>query len=86
MQESDVRRSLTTISEALQADGYELSAKLEGGELHIQISATDGACEDCLIPQSLMREMVASAMVDAGQPLPDEDIQISYPGQKPEQT
>jgi hypothetical protein len=74
--ESDTA-ALAGLRAGLEADGYELAAQaVEGGRYRVEITATENACEDCLVPKPLMARLVASAL-DVG---PDH-IELRYPNE-----
>lgn len=77
MTDSTLDRALEPVSSALAADGYALTARLEGGALAVRIAATPEACEDCLIPKDLMGRMIASALAGAG--LTASSVDLRYP-------
>jgi len=64
--QQDLDHALEPVSSALAADGYVLSARFEEDALTVRIAAGPDACEDCLIPKSLMARMIGSALADAG--------------------
>jgi hypothetical protein len=75
---ADVQSALSPVSGALDADGYRLALSLEPeNRLRVVISAGPEACEDCLVPKSLMEQMIGSALLGAG--LPPFDVQVVYP-------
>jgi hypothetical protein len=74
----DVQSALSPVSGALDADGYRLALTLEPENgLRVVISAGPEACEDCLVPKSLMEQMIGSALQGAG--LPALDLHVVYP-------
>lgn len=55
----DVKQALSPISQSLEADGYELTiGDMTSGTLHVSIAATENACEECLMPKSMMQNMI----------------------------
>ena len=56
-----IGNALQPIVAALAADGYQLSATFEGGSLKVGIVAGPDACEDCLVPKSMMTVMIKMA-------------------------
>jgi hypothetical protein len=70
---------LQPVSVALAADGYELSAALERGALKVAIAAGPDACEDCLVPKAMMRDMIKSVLSDAG--VEAAEFELSYPNE-----
>jgi len=79
---ASVVSALAPISGALEADGYQLVVSLPGKDrLRVQITAGPEACEDCLIPRSMMESMIETAVNGAGLPLPTLDV--VYPVEGP---
>lgn len=76
----DLERSLSTLSDALAADGYRLESRLESNILSLRIVATDNACSDCLVPKYVMKTLVQSALRKEGITTSDVVINLTYPG------
>jgi hypothetical protein len=58
-----VDEALQGLRAVLQADGYELGWTREGdSELVVQVVAGEGACEDCLVPETVMRSILTDAL------------------------
>lgn len=65
---------LQPLQSSLRADGYELEAWEEAGRIGIRISASAGACADCLVPKNVMRGILGQVLGA------DEDvIDLTYP-------
>lgn len=65
---------LEEFRKSLAVDGYELNAHVTGSSAAVRIVAGPDACDDCLVPKEIMREMLAPALgvtADA--------IDLSYP-------
>lgn len=77
MQLDDFRRALRPTREGLEAAGFGFEVSEVGGRLRLKVIAGAGACEDCLVPKSLFREMAATEIREAG--LPEPDLDIVYP-------
>lgn len=67
---------LRTMRAALEADGYLLDVTEDGERLDARISAGPGACEDCLVPKTIMRAMLQQALG-----VPEQSIDLRYPGE-----
>jgi Fe-S cluster biogenesis protein NfuA len=67
---------LATVRDALRLDGYDLHVVDAAETLSVRIVALDGACEDCLVPQSVMAATLSAAL---GGGYPPERIAIEYP-------
>lgn len=58
-----VDAALRPMRDTLAADGYVLEWSMqEQNQIGIQVSATGGACEDCLVPQEIMRAIIDTAL------------------------
>jgi hypothetical protein len=59
--------ALAGIRTALQADGYDLVLDAASPrELRVAIDASAEACGECLIPMDSMRDLIESALAEAG--------------------
>jgi hypothetical protein len=67
---------LATIRTSLEADGYRLDVEERGERLAASVSATEQACEDCLVPKDLMKAMMEQALG-----VPAQAIDLTYPGE-----
>jgi hypothetical protein len=67
---------LRPLQSSLRADGYQLEAREGSGRIGIQISASAGACADCLVPKDVMRGIVGQVLGVA-----EDIIDLSYPGE-----
>jgi hypothetical protein len=55
--------ALQPMRDTLAADGYALEWSLEErNQIGIQVFATGGACEDCLVPAEMMRAIIDTAL------------------------
>ena len=61
----------------LEAAGFELALGEEQGRLRLTVIAGKDACEDCLVPKSLFKQMADDEILAAG--LPKVDLDIVYP-------
>jgi hypothetical protein len=69
--------SLSDLRAALEADGYLLDVREDGERLDARISATPAACEDCLVPKPVLLAMLQQALG-----VPEEAIDLRYPGER----
>jgi hypothetical protein len=53
---------LAGIRDMLRADGYEMVIQVGEGEVAVSVVATDGACEECLVPSDLMTEIIRDSL------------------------
>jgi Fe-S cluster biogenesis protein NfuA len=74
---SAVAAGLDPIVRALRADGYDLEVeRIENERLCVRIVAGEGACEDCLSPAVVLRELISAALDGLYGP---EDIDFAQP-------
>ncbi|MBN9426948.1 MAG: hypothetical protein J0H09_10620 [Burkholderiales bacterium] len=73
----DFRRALTPTREGLEAAGFDFEVSEVEGRMKLKVIAGAGACEDCLVPKSLFRDMAVAEIREAG--LPERDFDIVYP-------
>lgn len=66
--------ALDGIRGTLAADGYRLAAASNGPGIEVRITAGPDACADCLVPKSLMRGVLRSALG-----VPEHEITLIYP-------
>lgn len=70
--------ALSPIESTMNADGYTLKAtEGPGGQLEIRIEALDGACEDCLVPESVMLPMMQRMLVTNAVTV--RSLKVAYP-------
>jgi hypothetical protein len=71
---------LSPMADALRADGYDLGvAWAPHSELRVAVTAGPDACEDCLVPSKLFRDMVVDRLTKGGEEIPAGQVRISYP-------
>jgi hypothetical protein len=61
----------------LAADGYLLDIAEQGIRVRVTITATPQACAGCLVPQDLMRSILADTLG-----VPSDAIDLTYPTEK----
>ncbi len=66
--------ALAQVRRTLEADGFHLDAREDGGRLHITVTADPGTCGDCLVPKSVLRQILRRALG-----IPAESIDVTYP-------
>ena len=69
----DVAR-LEPLQASLDADGYRMEAREEGGRIGVRISASGSACADCLVPKNIMRGILGQVLGVA-----EDVIDLTYP-------
>jgi len=74
--EQEATNRLDGIATALRADGYSLVVEGADETLSVRIAALDGACEECLVPPTVLAGMLSAAL--AGE-WPPERISLTYP-------
>jgi hypothetical protein len=75
----DVERALQSMRTMLAADGYELNVRVDDGRLDLRVAATDGACEDCLVPKPVMRDIAVQMLGKEGISGDATDVVLTYP-------
>lgn len=74
----EVEQAVAPIAQSLASDGYELVVEeSNAGELRLRITAGPDACEECLVPQSVMRPMLQSSLETIG--VLETGWQLRYP-------
>jgi hypothetical protein len=69
--------ALQELRSSLEADGYRLDVRREGGgRVGVRVSATPAACADCLVPKPVLRGILQQALGVAA-----ESIDLSYPSE-----
>ncbi len=69
--------ALASFREMMATDGYLLTWSDVGNDkVVVKIAATDGACEDCLVPLAIMTNIMAKALA----PTPYELDHVELPG------
>lgn len=66
--------ALTGLREMLAADDYRLTVTESGDGVAVRITAGPDACDDCLVPKSVMRGVLRNALGVA-----EENITLEYP-------
>lgn len=74
---SALREALQPTRTGLEAAGFDVAFADAGGKLQLKITARPEACEDCLVPKSLFRQMANDEVRDAG--LEPVEMEILYP-------
>lgn len=65
---------LDQFNQTLAADGYHLDIEETGDTFKGVVTAADGVCDDCLVPQEIMKTILAPML--GTQP---EKIELTYP-------
>lgn len=55
-------KQLDQLRQTLQADDYRMDVDLQGTAAVVTIVAGPDACEECLVPKSLMQQMLAPVL------------------------
>jgi hypothetical protein len=76
----EARSLLQHVHDMLQADGYDLAVDVAEDRVVLSISATASACEECLIPQDLMTEVVRDSLSHGPTGAYTGGIELHYPG------
>jgi hypothetical protein len=76
MDEVGLAERLVELRRSLDADGYALDAREEGGRIRATISvAREDACADCLVPAEILTGILGQMLG-----VRSEQIDVTYPG------
>lgn len=78
---SGISEAVAPIRSALEADGYELHVEPSSDGTVLSIVAGPEACEDCLIPATVLEPMIAQALRERG--LGSVAWSLRYPSHQP---
>lgn len=74
---AELEKAIEPFAEALRSDGYEIAvASVSEKAIDLRITALEGACEDCLVPEHVMAPMIADTLPPS---LRTAAIRIQYP-------
>ena len=71
--------ALRPLSAALEQDGYKVAVEVVGHGVAVRVRAGHDACKECLVPKSVMAELMMQSLSDAGLPVSREQLTLSYP-------
>jgi hypothetical protein len=77
MTSAAVTAALAPLRDMLALDGYGLSLTERGDELVARITAGPEACEDCLVPKTIMAAHIERALLEALLEVPS--VRLVYP-------
>jgi hypothetical protein len=66
--------SLSGLRSTLEADDYRMAVAESGDRVEVTITAGPAACEDCLVPKPIMRNILHAALG-----VPEDAIVLRYP-------
>lgn len=69
-----IRAALEPTRKGLEAAGFGLTLEESSGRLRLTVVAGSAACEDCLVPKQLFRQMAVDEIRDGGLKVVDMDI------------
>lgn len=72
-----IKTALSATSEGLDAAGFDLHVEAGEDHLHLRVQAREGACEDCLVPKSMFKQMALDELREGGYSFTD--LEIHYP-------
>jgi hypothetical protein len=78
---AEARSLLQQVHDMLAADGYDLEVDVADERLILAISATESACEECLIPPDLMTAVVRDSLDKSSEGAFTGEIELRYPGE-----
>lgn len=74
-----VDNALASFREMMATDGYLLTwSEVGGDKVVVKIDASDGACEDCLVPLPVMTSIMAKALDPTGYELDHVELPGSH--------
>ncbi|MGV2984668.1 hypothetical protein ACNPNP_13275 [Microbacterium sp. AGC85] len=74
-----VDNALASFREMMATDGYLLTwSEVGGDKVVVKIDASDGACEDCLVPLPVMTSIMAKALDSTGYELDHVELPGSH--------
>lgn len=71
------RELLQPLAALLGADGYELTASVEGHALAVTVKAGPDACADCLVPPAVFEQILRDALERGA--VHDMPMDVRYP-------
>lgn len=78
---SEPAEALSSLSETLALDGYRLDVEVvappgagEPGRVRLAVSAGEGACEECLVPEDVFAAIASDSLG------PSWAVEVRYPG------
>lgn len=66
--------ALSGLRSTLEADDYRMAVAEAGSAVEVTITAGPNACEDCLVPKPIMRNILHAALG-----VPEDAIVLTYP-------
>ena len=72
-----VSRAISATREGLEASGYAIECSERGGRLVFTIRATEGACEECLVPKPVFTSILGRELADGG--IEAGEFEVAYP-------
>jgi hypothetical protein len=66
--------ALSGLRSTLEADGYRMAVTETGDSVEVTITAGPAACDDCLVPKPIMRNILHAALG-----VPEDAIVLVYP-------
>jgi hypothetical protein len=72
-----ISEALKPTRDGLEAAGFSLELAERNEQLVLTVVGGESACEDCLVPKSLFKQMAKDEISEAG--LSATDLQILYP-------
>jgi hypothetical protein len=72
-----LKTALAPTRDGLDASGFDLGLAEQNGQLVLTVIPRENACEDCLVPKSLFKQMARDEIVDAG--LAPVELDVLYP-------
>ena len=78
--EKSARDALELITTTMANDGYALTvSEAAEGTLEVRIEALEDACEECLVPKTVMEPMIESLLAEGG--VTPSRLTVAYPAE-----
>lgn len=74
-----IKELLSPLAAGLEADGYSVDVDLQPDLIALEVVAGPDACEDCLVPKDIMREIFRSRLSPEATGLDHDNVELTYP-------
>ena len=78
-----VADALSELRRGMEADGYDLAIESKAQGVTLAVTARDGTCPTCLIPEDMFGNIAFETLKSAGFDLAREQLRVTYPGSGP---
>ena len=74
-----IAEALSDLRCGMEADGYDLAIESDARGVNLVVTARDGTCPTCLIPEEMFGNIAFESLAAAGIPLAREQLTVRYP-------